>query len=507
MKHLVYTSIAAFALTISMPAQGKNESPIIHNVLGDISSTNIQDMLITDQADQFKRGGFRGSRGFRGRGFRGRGFRRGGFIGRGFRGSYIRPFIGFRLPTYWINRSFFIPNYSFYNLSAPTNGHVWSRYYNDAVLRDQQGFVVQTVNNVPWQDGSNAFAQNAGPAMPVEGQVYGWSEGANVGGTPTTGQAGTYQGQWTGQYIDEQGRQFQGRWNGTYTDENGQIFEGQWDGTTIGAPVGQTATTNTNVQTVTNVQTAPVGTPFLAQQFPQQIPAQPVAQGFNGGQYEQCLRSNGITGSILGAIIGGVAGNRIAGRNARTAGALIGGGVGALGGLAVERALDKCKGFNSSSAQGQFQQGQFSNGQFSQGQFAEPSDGRYARCLRKRGITGGVLGALLGGVAGNRIAGRNARTVGTLIGAGVGGLSGAVIEKATRKCRKKRLNRRFNNGFATQYYQPQVAYYWVSPGYYYPQGTTTITVTPSTSTVTEEIIETKGKRLVKPSKRLRKPQR
>ncbi len=500
MKSFVYTSIIAAAFS-AIPAQAADESVYIEHISHDILESETIDK--EDIAYQSRRGGghsgirsggirrgsFRRGGSFRGSGFRGRSF--GGFRGGFGFGSYIRPFIGFRLPTFWVSPTFFVPNFRTYNLSIPTNGLVWSRYYNDAVLRDQNGFVQQTVPNIQWQGGNFPLSNNGAQNMPIEGQVYSWNEGSNVGGTSVI--------------------------------QSGTVF---------GAPAG-TVTTQVNPgQTVTiqNVSGAPIAQP-IPQQIPQQqIPQQPfpqqqIPQGqpINNGDYEQCLRSNGITGAVLGALIGGVAGNRIAGSNARTAGTLIGSGTGALTGLAIESATNKCKDlrpnqtvitqqlpqqqFPQQIPQQQFSQQQFQQQQFTQGQFIEDESGEYAQCLRKRGITGAVLGGLLGGVAGNRIAGRNARTAGTLIGGGLGAISGAAIEKATRKCDKKRVNR--GQFFQpVQYYQPPVQYYWVSPGYYYPQATTTVTVTPGTvtTTATEEVVETPTKRLIKPTKRLLKPQ-
>lgn len=483
MKRFVYTAIITAAYC-AIPAQAADESINIDSLSPQIFDNNLlnkEDIAHQSRRGSrhggirngsFRRGGFRRSGSFRGTGFRGSGFRgrafsgfRGGF---GF-GSYIRPFIGFRLPTYWINPTFYVPNFRTYNLSVPTNGLVWSRYYNDAVLRDQNGFVQQTVPNIQWQGGNFPLNNDSSQNMPIEGQVYSWNEGSNVGGT---------------NFIQS--------------------------GNVINAPANGTITTQVNPGQSVIIQNAP-GFP-AAQSIPQQVPQQQIPQGqvTDNGAYEQCLRSNGITGAVLGALVGGIAGNRIAGSNARTAGALIGGGTGALTGLAIERATNNCKDLRPTQnalPQQQFSQ-QIPQQQFTQGQFIEDENGEYAQCLRKRGITGAVLGGLLGGVAGNRIAGRDARTAGTLIGGGLGALSGAAIEKATRKCDKKRVNR---GQFSQQivYYQPPVQYYWASPGYYYPQtGTTTITVTPGTvtTTETEEVVEVPTKRLVKPSKRLLKPQ-
>lgn len=491
MKSLVYTSIAISALAVAMPAQAANESASDKNISSLESRIGAIDAITEDSAKRSRRGNLRGGN------FGNRGFSR--FGGFGF-GSYIRPFIGFRLPTFWVSPTYFIPNYTSYNLVAPSNGLLWSRYYNDAVLRDQQGFVRQTVPNIQWQDGSNAF-QNGQP-MPIEGQVYSWNEGSNVGGAPIINQ-----------------------------NINNQTFPGQRPNGPINGSVnpGTAIPSFPDAPSFPEATNAP-GAPFPQQpdfeqtSFPQQQVFDQAPQQNFSDEYEQCLRRSGVTGAALGALLGGVAGNRIAGRNNRTAGTLIGGGVGALGGLGIDKATDNCKQFLNEPVtpvqqfpQQQFPQQQFPQQQFPQGQvqqfpqqqfpqqqFFEPQDGEYARCLRKRGITGTVLGGLLGGFAGNRIDSSNSRLAGTLIGGTLGAITGKTIEKATRKCEKKRLNR--GNNQIIGYYQPQVQYYWVSPGYYYPQGTTTVTI--HQQAVQQEVVyEETGKRLTKPAKRLKKPQR
>jgi hypothetical protein len=56
-------------------------------------------------------------------------------------GGYRRPFVGYALPSFWINPSFYVGNYGNYGFSRPSNGYGWSRYYNDAVMTDRYGRV------------------------------------------------------------------------------------------------------------------------------------------------------------------------------------------------------------------------------------------------------------------------------------------------------------------------------------------------------------------------------
>jgi Ni/Co efflux regulator RcnB len=65
-------------------------------------------------------------------------------------GAYRRPFVGFALPSYWVNPAFFLSNYWSYGFSRPSVGYGWSRYYNDAVLTDRYGRVQDYVPNVQW---------------------------------------------------------------------------------------------------------------------------------------------------------------------------------------------------------------------------------------------------------------------------------------------------------------------------------------------------------------------
>jgi Ni/Co efflux regulator RcnB len=80
--------------------------------------------------------------------------------------AYRHPSRGWRLPRYWIAPSFFINDWADYGLSTPPQGYRWSRYYDDAVLMDDNGRVWDSVGGVNWDDG---YGYDAG----YEGAGYG----------------------------------------------------------------------------------------------------------------------------------------------------------------------------------------------------------------------------------------------------------------------------------------------------------------------------------------------
>jgi Ni/Co efflux regulator RcnB len=64
--------------------------------------------------------------------------------------AYRAPFRGFVLPGYWTQPSFFVGNYERYGFAQPQSGYGWSRYYDDAVLTDGSGRVLDVVQAVNW---------------------------------------------------------------------------------------------------------------------------------------------------------------------------------------------------------------------------------------------------------------------------------------------------------------------------------------------------------------------
>lgn len=242
----------------------------------------------------------------------------GGWLG------YRAPFRGYVLPGYWVNPAYTIGNFGSYGLPAPTAGWAWSRYYDDAVLRDQRGYVQDYRRDIDWDGAEPDFAPadgyydrpDFGPAIGADRGIYDMDGPGMPTFTDEQGMRYDYDGQWTqGRYLDADGRVYEGQWNGRVTRTDG-------DGTgEVGAPY-------------------PMPPHAGAPAYPPR-PAYATPYGFD--RYERCLRSEGVAGAAIGAVIGAVAGNRIAGRGNRTEGSLIGGGLGALAGLGVEKSMKKCR--------------------------------------------------------------------------------------------------------------------------------------------------------------------
>lgn len=64
--------------------------------------------------------------------------------------AYRRPVRGWVLPSYWVAPSFYVSDWQRFNLWAPQPGHGWIRYYDDAVLVDRYGQVVDTREGIDW---------------------------------------------------------------------------------------------------------------------------------------------------------------------------------------------------------------------------------------------------------------------------------------------------------------------------------------------------------------------
>ena len=80
--------------------------------------------------------------------------------------SYRSPFRGFILPSYWMQPNFYIDDYARYGFAAPQDDFGWSRYFEDAVLTDSTGRVVDVVKDVDWNKfGNGQFASGAGASF------------------------------------------------------------------------------------------------------------------------------------------------------------------------------------------------------------------------------------------------------------------------------------------------------------------------------------------------------
>lgn len=272
----------------------------------------------------------------------------GGWRAPGGWGAYRAPFRGYVMPRYWVNPGFAVVNYPVYGLRQPDAGYNWSRYYDDAVLSDSSGRVYDSVPGVAWDrediaehNDNRSVAPEYGPEAGYDDSSYGWDDRVYADGEQIDGarsEAGTYQGSWTGGYVDPENRVYKGKWDGTYTGEDGRVYQGSYKGTAIGEPrYGGPARAGAGYD----------GDDYGASyddgyDAPRHSPVRERSYSRSRDGYEQCRNDSGIGGAVIGGVVGGFAGNRIAGRGDRTAGTLIGGGLGALTGLALEKAIRKC---------------------------------------------------------------------------------------------------------------------------------------------------------------------
>lgn len=89
------------------------------------------------------RHGFRGGTHFRGGHFRG---------GHGFnRGS--RFFVGGFVPSFFLAPRYYVTNYPAYGLAQPRAGYRWVRYYDDAYMVDDRGYIADYRYGVPYDGG------------------------------------------------------------------------------------------------------------------------------------------------------------------------------------------------------------------------------------------------------------------------------------------------------------------------------------------------------------------
>ena len=236
-----------------------------------------------------------------------------GFHAPGGWNGYRAPYRGYTLPTYWVQPSYRIVNFPTYGLYAPQTGQGWSRYYDDAVLTDSRGYVQDYRSNIPWDRYDGGYAAedyseaDYGPAMGADRGVYYGDERVYSGnGNPPPPPPVVYQ-QGTGQQDYRQ----------TGYDQSG-YDQSEYD---------QSDYRQSDPRY--NTGRYPSGQSYQSR------------YGFE--RYERCLKERGVAGGAIGAVVGAVVGNRVAGRGDRLAGSLIGGGIGALAGVGIEKATNKCK--------------------------------------------------------------------------------------------------------------------------------------------------------------------
>ncbi len=189
--------------------------------------------------------------------------------------AYRRPVHGWVLPRYWISPSFYIADFRSYGLPAPSYGFGWSRYYDDAVLTDRYGRVVDVRHGYDWDRyggyddyyderdyrderrrgrgdavagavaggliGGIAGSAIAGRGNRTEGAIIGAGLGA-VAGAAIGDSAGRrtrdrrdyrYEGRdgyaYRDGYVDD-GVSYDGRWVGTWYGADGTSYSGTYDG-------------------------------------------------------------------------------------------------------------------------------------------------------------------------------------------------------------------------------------------------------------------------------------
>jgi Ni/Co efflux regulator RcnB len=183
--------------------------------------------------------------------------------------AYRRPAAGVTLPGYWMQPAYFIGNYRVYGLPAPQPGYGWSRYYDDAVLTDRYGRVIDSRQGIAWDrydggyDPDPVYAdRRARPDNGVGGAVIGGVVGG-IAGNRIAGRgnrvAGTVVGAGVGAaagaaidraedrhghhdrpppppaWRDEDdrlaaGNAYDGRWVGTWYGEDGRTYSGEYRG-------------------------------------------------------------------------------------------------------------------------------------------------------------------------------------------------------------------------------------------------------------------------------------
>lgn len=165
-----------------------------------------------------------------------------------------------------------------------------------------------------------------GPAMGADKGIYDLDGPGISTFSDASGVRYEYDGEWTkGQYLDPEGRVYEGQWNGKVTRTG--------DGADIGPK---------RPHAMPHHPMPHAGAPYPMP--PHGSAPYPAWNGQSGyGEYEKCLKTEGVGGAAIGAILGAIAGNRIAGRGNRTEGSLIGAGLGALAGLGVEKSMKNCE--------------------------------------------------------------------------------------------------------------------------------------------------------------------
>lgn len=79
------------------------------------------------------------------------------------RGDYRRPTPGWKVPKHYRNRAYVVADWRGWGFAPPGPGMAWVRYYDDAVLVDDDGRVVDSIYGVNWDAGYPRRGYAGGP--------------------------------------------------------------------------------------------------------------------------------------------------------------------------------------------------------------------------------------------------------------------------------------------------------------------------------------------------------
>jgi Ni/Co efflux regulator RcnB len=229
---------AALAALIVMPASARQAAPTWH---GSMASTQWQGAQAWHGQGMVGRPQMHGGSRWGGKT---NGRWSGGWNAPGGWNSYHRPTRGWTLPGYWIAPSFLIGDYASYGLASPPDGYYWSRYYDDAVLTDDNGRVQDSVSGIDWDRGGDGYgagyADDGNYGAPDRG--YGPGPGADYGPGPGYAPDGGYDDCGPGRYHRDHGGGVAGAVvGGVAGGFAGHAIAGRHDktfGTVAGAAVG-----------------------------------------------------------------------------------------------------------------------------------------------------------------------------------------------------------------------------------------------------------------------------
>ncbi len=122
--------------------------------------------------------------------------------------AYRRPSVGWALPRYWINPVFYVADYRVYALPAPAYGFGWSRYYDDAVLTDRWGRVVDVRYGYDWNGDRRSDRHHDHKDRYTDRYS---DDVVTVGGRPVG-----YSGHWQGTWYGDDGSVYSGTYEGGY---------------------------------------------------------------------------------------------------------------------------------------------------------------------------------------------------------------------------------------------------------------------------------------------------